>query len=94
MKMEGDKNSGVMDKPKAFNQPDGEGTHARLSKHIKKDANEAVRSSTAHRHARTHTQALFKTLFRSFPFLLSPPISSLERLQASGCKRLQSAGPK
>lgn len=22
MKMEGDKNSGVMDKPKAFNQPD------------------------------------------------------------------------
>lgn len=82
MKMEGDKNSGVMDKPKAFNQPDEEGTHARLSKHIKKDANEAVRSSTTHRHACTHTQALFKTLFAlSLSFFLHPS------LPWKGCRR-------
>lgn len=73
MKMEGDKNSGVMDKPKAFNQPDEEGTHAWLSKQIKKDANEAVRSSTTHAHTFGPFSGLFSLLlFPSFSTHLLP----------------------
>lgn len=50
-----------------------------------------------HVHARTHTlqESVFRSFSSSFLHPLTPsPISSPKRLQASGCKQLQSTGVK
>lgn len=95
MKMKGDKNSALnaADVPpdgqtESFNQPEKEETHntrSAFSTHVQTHAKETVGA--------THTLKESVCFTPSLP-LTPPPISSPNRLQASGCKQLQNTGVK
>lgn len=108
MQMEGDKNWALSaadmqpdGQTKGFNQPNGKETHAWLSKHTNKHTTCTMLDPTLYTHiGRCQSGALQGPVSRSFSSspslhpLTPPPTSSPKRLQASGCKQLQSTGEK